>query len=281
MKSISPLRYPGGKAKIYNYIKNIIDTNELTGTTYIEPFAGGAGLALKLLHKGDVSSIILNDFDFSIYNFWSAVLYHSEDFIKKMVDTSVTIDEWKKQKEIYLKGANEFDLNFAFATFFLNRTNISGIIKGGAIGGLEQKGNYGIDARFNKADLVKRIQLIASISSKIQLYNMDGVEFIKTVLPEKQKVFVNFDPPYVSKASGLYKNSFNEDDHIKLSKAIKACPDKWVLTYDVCPLIRDLYKDFENEYLDIVYTARTKCKAQEYIFFSKDIIIPNGISTAV
>ena len=66
----SPLRYPGGKAKLYHLVRPILHENVGANSIYVEPFAGGAGLALKLLFRGDVDSLVLNDIDRNIYAFW-------------------------------------------------------------------------------------------------------------------------------------------------------------------------------------------------------------------
>ena len=71
--------------------------------------------------------------------------------------------EWEKQKRIYENTRSEFLLGFA--TFFLNRTNYSGVITGGPIGGFEQKGQWKIDARFNKKSLIDRIERISYFKS--------------------------------------------------------------------------------------------------------------------
>ena len=142
----SPLRYPGGKSRITNFVAKLIKDNNITGGCYVEPFAGGAGVALNLLLDGIVDRIFINDKDRSIYAFWDSAINHTERFICRLESVNVTIEEWKKQREIQLnkENANLFDLGFS--TFFLNRTNRSGIIMAGVIGGISQTGKWKIDA---------------------------------------------------------------------------------------------------------------------------------------
>ena len=209
----SPLRYPGGKSKLYNVIKNVLSSNELLGGTYVEPFAGGAGLAIKLLLNNDVKRIVLNDIDPAIFYFWKTILNKTEEFCEAIDCVELTIDEWQKQKEIFKKGfcGNEFE--YAFAVFYLNRTNVSGILKGGVIGGMDQKGNYKIDARFNKESLKQRIRNIASRKKDIILHNLDAKVLVSNgYLNYFHKLLINFDPPYVNKGAQLYKNSFTKND---------------------------------------------------------------------
>ncbi len=276
--TLSPLRYPGGKTKFYPYIKALLEKNDLLGQTYIEPFAGGAGLALKLLLNDDVKRIIINDFDVSIYSFWYAILNQTDAFCDLIMKTQITPDEWKCQREIYWRQDIRDTLTLGFATFFLNRTNVSGVIKGGIIGGLDQKGVNSIDARFNKENLVDKIRNISIRKEQIHILNLDAQELLDNrELRRFYKVFINFDPPYVKKGAKLYKNSFTEDDHRKLARLIAGCGRKWMVTYDVCPLIAEIYSGFRRSYLDVTYSIQNNKKAKEYVFFSNNLILPDNI----
>jgi DNA adenine methylase len=136
----SPLRYPGGKSKLTAYVLETMKLNGLEGAVYVEPFAGGCSIAWYLLLNGHARKVYINDLDPAIHAFWYCVLYKTDELCELIRTTSVTMDEWHKQREIYRKSTNDY-LPLGFATFFLNRTNRSGIIKAGVIGGLEQKAN--------------------------------------------------------------------------------------------------------------------------------------------
>lgn len=275
--NFSPLRYPGGKSQLYNYVKNIIKFNNLLGETYVEPFAGGAGLALKLLLNNDVKRIIINDYDFAIYSIWYCILNYTNEFCDRINQIDISVEEWDKQRAIYYSGTNSI-LDMGIAAFYLNRTNRSGIIKGGIIGGREQQGQYKIDARFNKYILLNKIKTIAKEKDRIILSNLDAMDFLSNgYLNHYYKTFINFDPPYVIKGSQLYKNAFLEQDHKELFKLISKCKRKWIVTYDICPLIKDLYSDFRRSEISINYSANNSRKAKEYIFFSNNLIIPDTI----
>lgn len=277
--TFSPLRYPGGKSKFYTYVREILRCNNLIGETYyIEPFAGGAGLALKLLFNKDVSRIVINDFDPAIYLFWNSILNNTEEFCNRIVEAPLTINEWNKQRDIYIKMDISRQVELGFATFYLNRTNISGVIKGGIIGGKEQNGNYKLDARFNKKSLIDKIKKIADYKEQIVLLNYDAKELLKAQnLRKFYKTFINIDPPYVKKGAQLYKNAFTKDDHKELCELVKNCNRKWIVTYDICPLVAELYKNYRSSYLDITYSVKNSKKAKEYIFFSNDLILPEQI----
>ena len=279
MNNYSPLRYPGGKTKLYKLIRDLLDNNDLIGGTYVEPFAGGAGVALKLLINNDVKRIIINDLDPAIYSIWYSILNFRDEFCELINNVEVTVKEWHKQKQIYLKGMSDNILQYGFSAFFLNRTNVSGIIKGGMIGGLNQSGKYKIDARFNKTNLINKIYLISKYSDSIILYNMDANRLINgDYFKYYKKVFINFDPPYVKKGLQLYKNSFSEQDHRLLSHNISKCKKKWIVTYDVCPLIKELYGGYSFDIININYSAKNHIKAQEYIFYSKNLTVNSDIT---
>ena len=274
----SPLRYPGGKARFYNYVRKLLYFNNLLGETYLEPFAGGAGLALKLLFNNDVKRIIVNDLDTAIYSFWHSILYETDAFCELINETPVTIEEWKKQREIYMNSSCNISLSVGFSTFFLNRTNVSGVIKGGIIGGQRQQGTYKINARYNRQNLISKIRKIAERRDQIVLLNQDAKELLHPQQLDKyDKIFINLDPPYVKKGAQLYKNAFTETDHRELCELISSCTRKWIVTYDICPLVADLYRNFRSSYLDVSYSIKTSKKAKEYIFFSDSLELPDTI----
>ncbi len=266
----SPLRYPGGKTKIAPIIKKIFDENNIVGCHYVEPYAGGAGVALSLLLEEFVSTVQINDYDRSIYAFWYTVVNQSEDFCKQIERIPITIKEWLKQKKIQ-KNKTDVDLfDLGFSTFFLNRTNISGVIKGGVIGGIEQQGEYKINARFNKEKLIERIRRISKYANRIEVTNENALNIFSLDLSGD---FVFIDPPYVNKAKDLYLNFYSKEDHITVSDAIlKNKSDfNWLLTYDQNNLIKKLYASCKHKFsYELSYGASNR-KSREYLFFSNKL----------
>jgi len=150
---------------------------------------------------------------------------------------------------------------------------MSGVITGGMIGGNEQKGNYKIDARFNKEGLVQKIKKIGLLKEKINISNSDAIDFIRNNLKGYHKVFINFDPPCVVKGSQLYKNSFTKEDHATLAKEILNCKKEWIVTYDECDVIKELYNSCRKSYVDINYSIYTKRRAKEYAFYKANLYL--------
>jgi DNA adenine methylase len=266
----SPLRYPGGKTFLFPFFDKIIKANGLRNITYVEPFAGGAGVALALLFSERVESIIINDFDRAIYSFWKSAVFDADRFIKKIISTPITIKEWKKQKAIY-NNHQTGQFEYGFATFFLNRTNISGILDGGPIGGLDQKGKWKIDARFNKKKLAERIRRLSLYKNRISVFNKDGVELIDDYL-NKANTFIYLDPPYYEKGASLYLNHYKKNDHKILAKRLNQSPDAfWVITYDNRKEIKSLYPKRQIVKFSLNYNAYKSRIGKEVMILSDAI----------
>jgi DNA adenine methylase len=273
----SPLRYPGGKNKLSAFIAKICLDNGLDNH-YVEPYAGGASVALFLLFEGFVKQVTINDKDRSIYAFWYSVLNHTKKLCDRIRTTDISIDTWNKQKEIQQnkKTANLLDLGFS--TLFLNRTNRSGIISGGPIGGMKQRSKYKINCRFNKGEIISRIKRIASYKDKIKLYQKDAIDLINLIETNANanNIIFYFDPPYYFKADSLYMNFYKPDNHKEVSERIKQIKNiRWIVSYDNILEIRKLYANCPYKKYSFKHTAYTARMGNEILFFSKNIIQPN------
>lgn len=273
MISKSPLRYPGGKVKLYPFMEQLIRQNTVDPPIYVEPFAGGAGLALELLFNGNVERIMINDLDPAIYSFWYSITNEETFylFINRVNEVDININEWKIQKDIYMHQDIHNKLELGFATFFLNRCNRSGILKAGPIGGQKQNGNYRIDCRFNKDRLIPLLRKIYDNRNRIDVTDLNAEEFIEYIDMNYDNLFIYLDPPYVDKGYQLYKNSFTKEDHVSLSKKIKKLKNKWFVTYDNTDLIKELYSDCKTEIFNIQYSAGSKRVENEIAVYSDSI----------
>lgn len=278
--TISPLRYPGGKGLLYSRLRMIIRENDLTSSVYVEPYAGGAGAALGLLVSGQVASIAINDLDPAIYAFWRAVVDQPQDFSRLLHTVELSVEEWEKQRETYDTAARDDYLTFGFATFYLNRTNRSGVLNGGPIGGKDQSGNYKIDARFNREGLAERVRLIALHADRISVTNEDGRDVIGRHA-EDENAFIYADPPYFEKAGSLYMNAFEVADHRWLAECLNQVEKaRWVLTYDNVPQVAALYEERRRRLFTLNYSAHRVTKAQEIMVFSDSLNVPEDIEEA-
>ncbi len=278
MAFTSPLRYPGGKGKLIRFLKYILLQNNFIGGIYVEPYAGGAGIACELLLSNYVRRIIINDADISVWAFWECVINHTEELCQKIHDTHVNIDTWYKQKAVQCAKSPDI-LDLGFSTFFLNRTNRSGILKGGVIGGKNQDGNFLINARFNKQNLILRIKKIATAKNQIELYNIDAMALIDIIQPKlTAHDLIYFDPPYYAKGQGLYRNFYTEEDHADIANRILLLDNNWIVSYDnVLPIV-ELYLQVRNLVYNISYSAKEHYFGKEIIFFSDSLNIPEIVS---
>ncbi len=277
----TPLRYPGGKSQLTPLVVEILTDNDLLYGEYAEPFAGGAGIAMHLLLNGYVSRIYLNDFDPSIYAFWYSVVHLTDDLCEKIYQSNVTIDEWKAQRTKLFDSKRLSILDRGFATFFLNRTNRSGIINAGVIGGLDQRGIYKLDCRFSKNDLLRKIQRIGSYRDQIELSESDAIDFLNLTIPKTSRhTLVNLDPPYFHKGQELYVNFYQRDDHSKLARAIKKLRRRWMLTYDDTKEIRHLYRDLPAYQASLNYSAQIKRVGSELLVLDPKIVAPTSLKNS-
>ena len=277
-KSASPLRYPGGKAALTDLISSILHKNALDSGHYAEPFAGGSGLALSLLFDGAVGEVHLNDIDPGISSLWHRIVNDTTNLVEQIRSTPVTIEEWHRQREI-VRSPSAARSDLAFATLFLNRTNRSGIIKGaGVIGGLQQDGNYLLDCRFNKDEIIRRINRIARYRSRIHLTDQDARDFLQSCerdLPSRSLICA--DPPYFVKGSNLYTSFYNPEDHADLAKTILGLQTPWVTTYDRVDEIEKLYRQRRMFSFSVQYSVQTKRTACELMVVSKGLKVPRSL----
>lgn len=267
---VTPLRYPGGKGRLGPWLAELIRYNGLSGGCFVEPYAGGAGAALYLLVEGYVDHIVINDLDPVVYAFWWAVLNDTDNFLRLINDTPITIENWHRQRNILASPDKHSITEVGFAAFFLNRTNRSGILTAGVIGGQNQHGPFKIDARFNKQDLSRRIQRIAMRRRHISLFQLDALELIDGLVDKMpSKTLLYLDPPYYNKGSLLYTNYYDENDHLKIAEKVSSLSLPWIITYDDCEAIRRLYSKYPAVTFSLHYSTGThRPKATEVMFYS-------------
>lgn len=272
----TPLRYPGGKGKFSYYLKRVIEANSLNDGHYVEPYAGGAGVALDLLFNEFVSRIYINDFDPAVFSFWYAAVNHTDELCAAISKVPVSIEQWERQKKIINDIENNNVVDIALATFFLNRTNRSGILKAGVIGGKNQSGKWTLDVRFNKPDLISRIQMIGAFKTRINVFNYDAIELMDNVVQKLPKnTLLYLDPPYYHKGAGLYRNFYNHNDHVAICNKLKEVDHPWIVSYDNADEIKEIYSSYRQEEYFLNYTAQEKRKGSEVMILGPNIISPS------
>ena len=284
MRFDSPLRYPGGKASLSGFLSRTIELNDLSGCSYFEPFAGGAGAALRLLREGVVSELHLNDFDPHIVSFWRAILDESERFADAVLSIPVNIQEWNRQQQVYRLADPGKTFEVGFATFYLNRCNRSGIILGAApIGGYAQAGEWKIDARFYRESLAERVLAIGKRREQIHITNMDAIDFLAERLPDRpdrQSSFTYLDPPYYSNGSRLYMTFDNDQRHSELARYMQQRLNcNWVMSYDDTEFIRNLYVTSNISSLSLEYSLHRRRKTAELLISPSHVVLANSVES--
>lgn len=277
MRHFSPLRYPGGKGRLAPFVQTIFEQNRLVDGHYVEPYAGGAAVGLSLLLLEYASHIHINDISKPVYLFWKSVLDDTDALCRKIRDKKVTPEEWRRQRTILQHFQDHSRISVAFALFFLNRTNRSGIIhSGGMIGGNDQTGEWKIDARYNKPGLIGRIEAIAAYSNRIRVSNRDAETFLKSTVPSlPAKTLVFLDPPYFEQGQSLYENHYQPQDHIRLAEVFKKkLRRNWIISYDNHPQIRKAYRDCKKLVYSLPYSASRRYEGSEVMFFSDGLVVP-------
>ena len=273
MTHLSPLRYPGGKGLLLRFVREIVSRNAPPGTSYVEPFAGGAAVALGLLRSGAVDHAVIGDADPAIAAFWKAALHHSDELTDRIDKCKVTIDTWHEQARA-LKHADPNDaIALGFAAFFLNRTNRSGILRARPIGGLNQDGPYKIDCRFNKANLLIRLHKVARLAGRITVHNGDAIDLLECLAPRyADDAFVYADPPYLTKSTDLYLDTMTYEKHQQLSCTLATNYRRWIVSYDCDPRVaKDLYPKSEILQFGLRHSAGRAHRGTELMAFSPHI----------
>lgn len=282
MIGVSPLRYPGGKSSMAGIFRSVRALNRIEDRPMAEPFAGGAGASLALLFSGDTPKVLINDADPAIRDLWNSITNRSDEFQSLLRSTRINMTEWRRQRLRYLEPKGSSAISRGFSAFYLNRCNRSGIIRnGGPIGGVQQRGKWKLGARFNKPALIRRCERISGHSDRIRISGQDGIEFIRR--HKNREVFFFIDPPYYHKGPLLYLNGLTDSYHARLARVLRSLPRScaWVLTYDDCPEVRSLYRDWARiRPFSLRYTARERKLGGEVLIAPRWMRLPRHQTSA-
>jgi DNA adenine methylase len=281
--STTPLRYPGSKTWLVDYISKFLEYNNLEPEILAEPYAGSGAVAISLLNEGKIDRAFLNEKDPLIVAFWKSTLYHTEELIERIESTEINLSTWNSFRK-YLtpeapKNYSTIDLGFAF--FFFNRTNFSGIVTGGPLGGQRQQSKYSISCRFKRDYLVEKVRKIGNLRGKVKIYQGDGIRFLRKIQKRisNREVVYYIDPPYFKSGRDLYRKWFTEDDHIRLSEFLKLFEPPWFLSYDDSEFIKSLYKKSKTQQIYADYQVWKYKRNVKELLFSNYVIPPMIPST--
>lgn len=247
------------------FLRHVIEAQRTRPVFYAEPFAGGAGAAMQLLSDGVVEHVALNDLNGGITSFWRAVFEENDRLAEAVRTAELSLGMWHQQREIQLDAqADPFERGFA--TFYLNRTNRSGILGGRPIGGLEQTGTWKLDARFNKADLVARIRHLSSFRDRVTVTQNEGRLFLDALDGDRTEKMIYVDPPYLKQGEDLYLANMLYRDHVNLARTLLRLKSPWLLTYDRDDRIPEqFYPGLACAAFSISHTAAIQHLGKEYL----------------
>lgn len=280
----SPLRYPGAKSSLAPVIARVLNAAKCSRAVpkidlLVEPFAGGASASLRLVGQGIVDRVLLADVDPLVTAFWQAAAADTDALIDRMHDEWTRYvkpggagaverwDYWRSWAPARNAKPDTARLGLAVQCLFLNRTTFSGILHGkaGPIGGRKQESPYGIGCRWNPESMEERLQYVGHLYETGRLVDVwckdwkqtlaDVPEYCPQLIPSR--VVAYLDPPYIDKASHLYRTSFDPRGGYGADRAGKPVPNdhmlhmrlaeylrtkaqfRWLLSYDNNPLLTE------------------------------------------
>jgi len=267
-KFSNPLRYPGSKSGFIEEFAEYVKTNNLSGKEIVEPYAGSASISLGLIHKGVVPSAILFERDPLVFAFWHCVFNKTDELINAIGDLPITLDTWneldqfRKMDEV----SPEHILALGLAGLFFNRTNFSGVLHAGPIGGKLQLSDYAVDCRFNKKDIIKRLLSIAKMSGQVSIFFGDAIKALTDANnADNANRFFYVDPPYYKQGQKLYRYHYKLADHKRLADALSEANFQWILSYDNHHVIEHFYADFDKITRDFRYSSRSPKQEKELL----------------
>lgn len=262
---LSPLRYPGGKRRLVGYLKEALRLSGVRPTLFVEPFAGGASVALQLLNDGVVERVGLGEKDPLVAAFWRTVFTDPERLIREMHRAELTVEAWERFRAYRPRS----DWGKALKCLYLNRTSFSGILSetAGPIGGKAQASAYDVGCRFPKDRIEKRIRQASTLADRVAfVHEGDWSETVELALSEAASpadVFVYLDPPFYHKADRLYRHHFDDRDHERLADGVAALAERgvpFVLSYDDADEVAALYaaRGIAPRRVELMYSATGK-----------------------
>ncbi|OWW18436.1 DNA adenine methylase [Noviherbaspirillum denitrificans] len=268
----TPFRYPGSKSSFTKVIKDLIIYNGLEGKKLVEPYAGSAAVTLALLSEKVCSEAVISERDPLMYSFWKVAFEHPDKLIKKIKNVTVSLKTWHELQPLLKceEPSEEDEVQLAFAALFFNRTNFSGVLHSGPIGGQKQSSAYSIDCRFNKEDLIDKIKRLSDLADRVEVRYGDALDVITEYKRRTTSLFY-VDPPYFIQGRKLYRHHYKLKDHVALSSSLKSAKFNWILSYDSHDVIKGLYADHNHVHKAFQYSTKAPKKEDELLITTLEI----------
>jgi DNA adenine methylase len=255
------------------YVAAALAANELKPNLFVEPFAGGASVALELATSGAVEQIGIADLDPYVAAFWKTVFYDCDWLCEQVEKIEITLETWKRMKSAHYTA----ERSQALACLFLNRTSFNGTLhrRAGPIGGKNGASKYGLDCRFPRKRLVQRLRACEQLAKEGRVAfvrcasALDTIGYARTLAraDEQKSLFFYLDPPFWAKSLTLYRYGFDDEAHRELAKGLRWVHEPYLLSYDAAPEVRDLYRhhQVQTETVELLYTATQQTAGFELV----------------
>lgn len=275
---MSLFRYPGGKNKLLEHIHAKLGLYNLKDYEYREPFFGGGSVGLSVLQlKNAPRKIWLNDKDIGIACLWTAIINFSDELKERILDFSPSVEAFYSIKDSLLKldqlpETKDQIVDIALKKIAIHQISYSGlgVKSGGPLGGQDQKSQYKIDCRWSPQYLCKKIDKINKLFKDVWV--RDAVcmsqDFQSVIENDDSVSFIYLDPPYYEKGNELYQHGFSSKDHERLADTLKQTQHKWLLSYDDCNEIRELYSWAHIEVCIVKYSINGAREKKELLIYA-------------
>jgi DNA adenine methylase len=267
---LSPLRYPGGKRRLVPYVAAALEANALRPELFVEPFAGGASVALELAEADAVERIGIADLDPYVAAFWRTAFFDCDWLCHQVERIEVSLATWERMKGARYTAAR----SMALACLFLNRTSFNGTLhrRAGPIGGKAGESDYAIACRFPRERLVRRLRACEELArdGRVAFVHcasaLETIRYARTIASRNEgSLFFYFDPPFWAKSHRLYRYSFEDPDHEAFSESLHQVREPYLLSYDPAPEVGSLYASHEVqiETIELFYAATQRSAGRE------------------
>lgn len=278
----NPLRYPGAKGKLVDYVAVVLEENLLAGCTIHEPFGGSAAVSLDLLSRGFATKAIIVERDPLVFSFWRMVFEDADRLCQDIEELAVNMGTWHALDHLRMidRPTQSILPSLALAGLFYNRTNYSGIVGAGPIGGQSQTSDYKIDCRFNKAAVVASIRWYSELKGRVEVVFDDAMMYLRRNQESLESGFhfVYLDPPYYGHGKKYYRYHYGHGQHAELARFLVRRKFPWLLSYDDHPVIREMYGKLDRYVIYMDYSARTSRRAKELLV--SNLVIPPQVAVA-
>lgn len=274
---ISPLRYPGGKSRIWEHLAaqyTQAPLGELDAEIWFEPFAGGLGAGLKMLQESIIGELWFCEANRGLGALWGELVANPTALIDTVssLPERMSLDVYQEALAVLAAPDSYPQLQVAVAALVVNRCSRSGMVTPttGPIGGKQQDGKYRVGDRWNLPRTISTLEKLAPLTRYMRFVGPDGISALAG-LPNSgfaEEVFVFADPPYVGAGQRLYQHGLDESGHRALADALHDLDEThWVLAYDEAPLVRELYEGLHIQEYTLHHTAnRSKSGAELLIY---------------